>query len=268
MNALVRDFYHTTAKEGEPVFHSVLFLSECKKSWEEVKTKCACLPRGWYELCQLPAEDRIIFTRDYWIDRLPYHPVFCAFLSSFFARLDDVGAVLCQESPSAPWRAEMVYSLKGDQSFFRGRPPCDEEDLDALKAHLSIPLPRDYLAFLEIHNGFGKLSEMGLLGAKELITTKQRLLDAWLSNDRALTQGGRLVDPSLLIPFFSFFGTESYQCFYADWYPGNEMGNVYLSGIDYTVSDCSDRNEWSDQLAFPTFLDWMAFYMEGKAQER
>ena len=49
------------------------------------------------------------------------------------------------------------------------------------------------------------------------------------------------------------------------WYPGSEMGNVYLSGIDYTISDYRDRKEWADRLAFPTFLDWLAFYLEGNS---
>lgn len=268
MNALVQEFYHTSGKEGDPVFDSVIFLSESKESWEGAKAMCGDLPRGWYELSRLPVIDRISFTRDFWMDRLPYHPSFIKFAPEFFFRLDDVGVVLSRESKGAPWIAEMVYSLKENRSFFRGLPPCQKEDLEDLKAVLNLTLPRDYLSFLEIHDGFGKLSELGLLKAKQVISVREKLIDAVLSNERPLMQGGRVVDPSLLIPFFTSFGTESYQCFFADWYPGNEMGNVYLSGIDYTVSECSDRKEWSDQLAFPTFLDWMAFYMEGNSQER
>src|SRR5690606_26112901 len=121
------------------------------------------LPRGWYELSRLPVFDRILFTRDFWMDRLPYNPTFAKFAPEFFSKLDDVGVVLSRESKSAPWIAEMVYSLKENRSFFRGLPPCQKEDLEDLKAVLNLPLPRDYLSFLEIHDGFGKLSELGLL---------------------------------------------------------------------------------------------------------
>lgn len=268
MNALVQEFYHTSGKKDDPVFDSVLFLSESKESWENARARCGGLPRGWYELSRLTCSDRIAFTRDFWIDRLPYHPSFYKFVSDFFAKLDDVGVILSRESKGAPWIAEMIYSLKENRSFFRGSPPCNEEELDDLKAAIGVLLPRDYLSFLEIHNGFGKLSELGLLTARQVVKVREQLMDSLLLSEKPLKQGGRIVDPGSLIPFFASFGTESYQCFFSDWYPGSEMGNVYLSGIDYTLSECSNPKEWFDQLAFPTFLDWMAFYMEGNSQER
>ncbi len=268
MNALVRGFYQTSGKEGESFFHSVLFLSESEESWEKARARCADLPRGWYELCRLPIVDRISFIRDFWLGRLPYHPSFWKVLNDFFAKLDDVGVVLSQASANSPWNAEMVYSLKENRSFFRGPPPCKEEDLEELKAAANIMLPRDYLSFLHIHDGFGKLTELGLLKARQAVRAKEKLMNALISNERALMNEGKVVDPSSLIPFFESFGTDSYQCFFADWYPGNEMGNVYLSGIDYTISYCTDPKEWSDQLAFPSFLDWLAFYIEGNSQEQ
>ncbi len=268
MNALVREFYQTSGKEGESVFHSVLFLSESEESWEAASAKCAELPRGWYELCCLPTVDRISFTREFWTGRLPYQPAFCKVLSDFFTKLEDVGVVLSKTSPGAPWNAEMVYSLKENRSFFRGPPPCKDEDIEQLKMIANVMLPRDYLSFLRIHNGFGKLSELGLLKASQAIRMKEKVMNFLLSNERPLMHRGRVVDPASLIPFFESFGTESYQCFFADWYPGNEMGNVYLSGIDYTISDCADPKEWADQLAFPSFLDWLAFYLEGNSQEQ
>ena len=41
------------------------------------------------------------------------------------------------------------------------------------------------------------------------------------------------------------------------------MGNVYLSGIDYTLSDVSDKKAWAENLAFPTFSEWLAYYLRG-----
>ena len=74
---------------------------------------------------------------------------------------------------------------------------------------------------------------------------------------------GRMIDPENLIPFYEDYGLNSFQCFFADWYPNSEMGNVYLSGINYTISDTSDRRNWSEVKAFPHFLGWLVDYLEG-----
>ena len=263
MNTLVRDFYRTGSPEA---LHAVLFLTELEEKWEEISQKSSALPRGWFELCRLPLADRIEFVRDFWLNLLPYHPSFHLFLTEFFDKLEDVGVVLSQSKKEAPWTVEIVYSLKDDRSFFRGLPPCQECDLEELKS-LVFPLPRDYLSFLRIHNGFGKLSELGLLGIDQVKEAKERLMNQLLAAERPLMVGNRSIDPNSLIPFYESYGLDSYQCFFADWYPGNEMGNVYLSGIDYTISDYMDRKGWADQLAFPTFLEWLAFYLEGNSLE-
>lgn len=265
MNPLAQEFYQTSGKEEGSFFHSAIFLPDSSESWDQVKEKCPSLPRGWYELSRLVPTDRISFTRDFWMDRMVNYPAFCRFLLDFFARLDDVGVVLAQTSQGAPWIAEKVYSLKENRSFFRGLLPGSDSDIEELKCSAGVHLPRDYLSFLHIHNGFGKLSELGLMSTAQAIEAREELLNSLLSNEKHLMHRGRVVDPKSLIPFFKSFGVESYQCFFAEWYPGSEMGNVYLSGIDYTMSDCASRNEWVDQLAFPTFLDWMTFYLEGNS---
>ena len=75
--------------------------------------------------------------------------------------------------------------------------------------------------------------------------------------------GGKGVDPGALIPFYETLGLDSFQCFYRDWYPGSEMGNVNFSGMDSKVSELTDKNNWNDNLAFSTFSEWLAFYMQG-----
>ncbi len=264
MNTLVRDFYRAKEDE-ESLFRLVTFLSDSPDSWMEVNRKSAKLPRGWFELCRLPCEDRIEFVRDFWLNLLPYHPSFHIFLTEFFDKLDDVGVVLTQTSAEAPWVVEMIYSLKDNSSFFRGLPPCSESDLNELKSSIALPLPRDYLAFLRIHNGFGKLSDLGLMRVDQVIISQKHLQDQFLWGERSLKMGNQAIDPGSLIPFFELYGLGSYQCFFNEWYPGSEMGNVYLSGIDYTISDYRDRKEWADHMAFPTFLDWLAFYLEGNS---
>jgi hypothetical protein len=256
MNALVREFYRTN-------FHQVVFLTETKEDWHAAKKRWDLLPRGWFELSQLDFTDRIAFTRDFWLTRIPYHPRFHPFLEEFFNQLDDVGVVAGQMKEEGPWTLELVYSMGGNKSFFRGSLPCNEEAIDELKRSIHANLPHDYLAFLRMHNGFGKLSELGLLDTEEVVSTRRRLIDQLLRYEQPLLMDVHPVDPGSLIPFFEFFGLSSYQCFFTDWYPGNEMGNVYLSGIDYTISDYTDRREWADNLAFSTFLEWLVFYLEG-----
>ena len=256
MNRLVQEFYQT---QGESPFAAVLSLANCQKSWEELQTLSPRLPRGYFELSRLSAEDRVVFTRDFWLNLLPYHPSVHPRLIEFFAQLDDVAPMLCQLRKSGEWTVEMVYSLRGDRSFFRGRLPASEGEVDELIQELPLCLPNDYLSFLRIHNGFGKLSEWGVLAIQEVQDKKRELEAMLLQLDRFA------VDPSSLIPFYESPLGASWQCFYADWYPGSEMGNVYLSGIDYTISDYTDRKEWADQFAFPTFLEWLVTFLEGRS---
>jgi len=262
MNQLVLQYYQGKKKE-EPSFYATEFLAESESSWEDIKNKAKDIPRGWVELCRLSLEDRILFMRDFWLDRLPYHPKFHDFLLNFFAKLDDLGVVLSQYKEGDSWVAEMVYSVKDDTTFFRGLPPCLEEGIEELKSILVVSLPRDYLSFLRIHNGFGKLSELELVKSEYISDLKRHIENQLLQREEPVLLNDRIVDPMALIPFYESYGLSSYQCFFADWYPGNEMGNVYFSGIDYTISDYTDKKEWLDQLAFPTFLDWFAFYLEG-----
>lgn len=265
VNALVQEFYRTSKKKGEPPFNAVFFLTEENYLWEETKKKVPGLSRGWFELCKLPASDRIDFTRDFWLDRLPYQPRVHSRLLEFFHGLDDVAVVCSQAKEGDPWKAEMVYSMQENRSFFRGCPSCKEEEIDELQIAVNANLPHDYLAFLRIHNGFGRLSDLGLLNCDDVIEAKRNLMDRLLRAENPLMLNEQPIDPSALIPFFELFGLDSYQCFFTDWYPENEMGNVYLSGIDDTISDYTDRKEWADHLAFPTFLEWLSFYLEGNS---
>jgi hypothetical protein len=264
MNNLAREFYRADGKI-EPVFQGTLLLSEKEIGFDEACKMCPDLPRGWFELCRLSLDDRIEFVRDFWLNFLPYHPSFHLFLWDFFQKLDDIDIVLVQAAQNAPWSSEMVYSLKDNRSFFRGLAPAKESDVDELKNAISIPLPRDYLSFLRIHNGFGKLSEIGLLRVDQVVDAKQRLMDQFLWAEKPLRVGNQDIDPGALIPFYESFGLGSYQCFFNDWFPVSEMGNVFLSGIDYTISDYTDRKGWADQMAFPTFLDWLSFFLEGNS---
>lgn len=261
MNSLARKFFTSSKENG---FCAIRFLTdEPNCSWEEISRIAYDIPRGWFELSRISSQDRVEFTRDFWLDRLPYHPSAHPAFFEFFERLDDVALLLVQRMEGEPMDVELVYSLADDSSFFRGRPPINDFECAELLGELDVNLPRDYVSFLKIHNGFGKLSEMGLLELQEMRDTKRRLLDLFLKSDKRLKAGAKEVDPSGLFPFYEALGLSSFQCFYSDWYPGSEMGNVYFSGIDYTISDVSQKRAWVENLAFPTFSEWLSYYLQG-----
>ncbi|OGN55207.1 MAG: hypothetical protein A3D96_04620 [Chlamydiae bacterium RIFCSPHIGHO2_12_FULL_44_59] len=261
MNLMGQKFFRANKEHS---FKEVIWLSERNDlSWEVLDRIAYNLPRGWYELSRVSSKDRIEFTRDFWLDRLPYHPRAHPMFFEFFERLDDVAVVLTRHIKDEPMEAELVYSFADNSTFFRGRPPCSDSDIQETLAEIKLNLPRDYLSFLKIHNGFGKLSEMGVLEVQEIADANRRVIELVLKADRHLKSAEKSVDPGALVPFFEALGLSSFQCFYADWYPGSEMGTVYLSGIDYTISDLRDKNTWVDFRAFPTFSEWLAFYLQG-----
>jgi len=259
MNSLARQFYE---KGNESNFQEVLFLSEDRyASWTEIAEKAPDFPRGWFELSRISPEERVEFIRDFWFDLLPYHPYAQSAIAEFFSRVDDVAPIIARKDDEL--QPEMVYSFADNSTFFRGLPPATEEDLREFRREIGLPLPRDYLSFNRLHNGFGKLSEIGVLKIEDVGVARQRVKDLLFNAEKSVRSNGRPVDPGSLIPFYETYGLSSFQCFYADWYPGSEMGNVYLSGVDYTISDTSDRKSWAENLAFPTFLEWLAYYLEG-----
>lgn len=261
MNSLVRKFF--SRSEETPFKESIFLSEEPNANWEEISKKAPDLPRGWFELSRVSPQDRVEFTRDFWLDRIPYHPSAHPAFFEFFEQLDDVAVVIMRLKEDEPFMSELVYSLADNSTFFRGKPPCKESELDELKHEIELTLPHDYLSFARIHNGFGKLSEMGLLEIEEIAHAKRRVMDLLIQTDKRVKSGDLDVDPGALIPFYEALGLASFQCFYTDWYPGSEMGNVYLSGIDYTLSDVSDKKAWTENLAFPTFSEWLAYYLQG-----
>lgn len=143
MNSLVRNFF---AGKEEIAFKEVIFLSEEPGAqWEEISKKAPDLPRGWFELSRVSAQDRIDFTRDFWLDRIPYHPSAHPAFFEFFEQLDDVGVVLSRRKDGVPFVSELVYSLADNSTFFRGRPPCKDREIEELKNEIEERLPQDFL---------------------------------------------------------------------------------------------------------------------------
>jgi hypothetical protein len=261
MNSQIRDFFRVDGSH-DPHFKEVRFLSEEPDlCWEDIEG--TGLSRGWFELSRVSMEDRVEFSREFWLSRFSFHPTATKILVEFFDKLDDVAVLVCRQTDEEPWSAELVYSLGDNSCFFRGRPPADEEEIDWAKKQFTQELPHDYWTFFHLHNGFGKLTELGLLPLEDLEDARARLISACLKDDKTLRMGEAWLDPHSLFPFYEEYGVGSFQCFNAEWYPGSEMGNVYFSGIETTISDISDRKTWIENLAYPTFLEWLTAFLEG-----
>jgi hypothetical protein len=265
MDTHVEKFYRQFSDETpKGVFHKVVALHEAPdSSWQELSRTVPALPRGWFELSQLKSEERIAMLRDFWLTKLPFCPHIVERLDPFFNKLDDIGIYLIQKRFDDPWKAELVYSLKDDGGFFRGGPPAQEEQLyDLQKLFPEVILPEDYVAFLTIHNGFSKATDTGLISTDQF-EERYRVYEALFAPDEIpTTTCGKPVNPHSLIPFYESFGMPYYQCFWTDWWPESEMGNVYLNGISKQISSVECAHPDTDQMAFKTFSDWLFFYLE------
>jgi hypothetical protein len=245
-------------------YHKVIALHEAPDI--DFETLCRLVPdlnKGWYELAILDTPDRIDFVRDYWIDQLPYYQGFSEFITRFFNNVDDVGIFLTQKKFEDPFIASIIYSLKGGNGFYRGGSPATDEQINRLQnAFQGSMLPADYVSFLRIHDGFWKTTDCtGLCRAEQMPEINSRFQQQ--INDRIiLTSDGKEVDPTSLIIFYESFGLPFYQCFWKDWYPQGEMGNVYFSGNNNTILFSEEGGTKTENLAFPTFLDWLMFYLE------
>lgn len=259
------DYYRPYSEQHpDGHFHKVIPLHEAPDiDWKEISKQVPTLPRGWYELSRLSKEDRRDFTRDFWISKMPYHAKFTEFLVSFFESLDDIGVFIVQRKFEDPFEVHLVYSLSEDGGFFHGDiPAASDEILLMQKEFINYSFPLDYVAFLEIHNGFAKWTDTGITKIGKLKESYQAFQTMLANEEPLYTSKKEQIDPKTLIPFYESFGMPFFQCFWAEWYPEEEMGNVYYSGLTKSISDvhCADCS--TETMAFPTFTDWFMFYLE------
>lgn len=245
-------------------FHAVIPLHEKPDfDWKWVQEIAPQLHRGWYELARLEIRDRIDFMRDFWMAKFVDSPKFCLFVEEFFKTVDDLGIFLTQRTYDDPFEPQCVYSLSGNSGFYHGNPPITEEEKTALQNHFpDFILPEDYLRFLQIHNGFYKQTDSGVFKSTcmpEKQMTFKRLLE---EGEPVRTSKGTLVNPKSLIPFYQSFNMPFFQCFWGEWYPDQEMGNVYFSGSTNTITDSTQLGVGAETMSFETFTDWLIFYLE------
>lgn len=266
MDRHIQDFYRKCSDDTPAGhFHSVICLRKEKgTSFESLVEKCPTLCRGWYELDRLSAADRIEFTKEFWISKLPFQPRMDVFLEKFFSRIDDISTYLVQSKFDDPYEPHLVYSLKEGNGFFRGHSGATEGSLLALKqAFPEVIFPEEYLAFLQIHNGFCKTTDSGIIKLEEVKPTYDYLQKLIASKEEVIKAGAEVINPLKLIPFYMSFGMPFFQCFYTEWYPKSEMGNVYYSGSTNSISNLRAIKKSSDEnMAFTTFANWLMFYLE------
>lgn len=265
MDPYVSEYYRKPTSEiPNSHFHQVFVLHDEDWGWEDLKDKVVELPRGWFELAQLPAQDRIEFIKDFWLTKMPFNPRLEPFLENFFRGIDDVGIFIVQRKLNDPFEVHMIYSLKNGKGFFRGFPPADESKILKLKQEFSgIIFPEDYLVFLQIHNGFSKTTDQtGIFCSETMRGAFERFQQFIEKQDGTLLSGKKAVDPKDLIPFYESFGMPFFQCFWTEWYPEEEMGNVYYSSATNAISCIAANDTSTENMAFATFSDWLMFYLE------
>jgi hypothetical protein len=262
----VLDYYsHFSDQAPSGHFYDVIPLHDgVNLTLDQVRLKVPGFCRGWYELAHLKREDRLEFLRDFWLSKLPFHKDLKSAISNFFSSLDDIGIFISCKDKKDPYIAEMIYSRKNGGGFFRGALPATEEDLNRLKVEFSgFFFPKDYLAFLEIHNGFSKATDVtGITPIKQMKELYLELQEMLIERDISLKFKGKPVEPKALIPFYESFGMPFFQCFLADWRPLNQIGNVYFSANTLEISDLDKGAKGEESLAFQTFFDWLVFYLD------
>lgn len=265
MDDHVAEYYsHFSDTTPSGNFYDVVPLHETPFSLEQVRRKVPKFCKGWYELSRLNKADRLEFLRDFWLSKLPFHPDLKSTVLNFFSSLDDIGIFLVCKEPDEPYIAEMVYSRKNGGGFFRGSLPATEEDLARFKVEFpDFFFPTDYLAFLQIHNGFSKATDVtGITPLKEMKDLYLDFQEMFIEENLSLKFRGKSVEPRSLIPFYESFGMPFFQCFLAEWRPRNEMGNVYFSANTLQISDLKPGAKGAESLAFEAFFEWLAFYLD------
>ncbi len=266
MDRHVKEYFSSgSEKNPEAHFLKVIVLHDAPDAdFDLIARSLPANCRGWMELAQLPTIDRIELVKEFWLCKMRNHPRLVRFLVSFFDTIDDIGIYITQKHHNEPLDCHMVYSLPNDTGFYRGKLPAEENDLLQIQDKFSEwVLPSDYLAFLQVHDGFAKATDCtGITSSVKLIPAYDKFQAYLDQQDPLFTTSGRAVDSKSLIPFYESYGMPFYQCFWGEWHPESEMGNVYYSGLTNSIIDPEGELGSAEQMAFPTFADWLVFYLE------
>ena len=259
MNRSVFEYY----QKKDSLFEDVIILEEDSNfAFEDVQKLIPYFPKAWYELTKLNLVDRIEFSRDFCLKTLPYSPHIYQLIYDFFLKLEDLSIIMTKKSNQPNYLVELVYSVDNESTFFRGQPPLDIDSINAVNRKFNDVLPRDFLDFCKIHNGFAKNADTGIIGAQNIFEVTKHMQDLLSGQQKTLHCRDQAINVKDLIFFYQSYEKIDFQCFYLGWYPIKEIGNVYYSYVDSTISNYHDKKACNENLAFETFLDWLMFYLE------
>jgi len=258
MHPAVSSFYQKKDQNNKSAFADIIFLNE-KSSFDELKKVAPTLPRGWFELLFLDNRDRIDFVKQFWQAKLLYNVKTHETLIKFFQRVDDIYVVLTRDINQEYFEANLVYSTINEKVFFRAKPPLTDEEISYISNRFFNFLPRDFLSFLKVHNGFAKTNDIGILDATALSEFTLFFIQEISSKGKVIKCGDESINPQSLIPFYQS-NDFNFQCFYLDWYPSISIGNLFYSSRENSLSDY--HNSFNDNMSFFTFFDWLIFYIE------
>ncbi len=260
MNKSIFEYYQKNSDSG---FVDVIIVDEkISKTFEELKECTYTFPKAWYELSKLQITDKIEFSRDFCLKTLPYSPDIYPLIYDFFINLDDIFVVMTKKANNQKYLVELVYSIQNNSTFFRGKPPLEGELIRYVNSQFNDILPSDFLAFLKIHNGFAKNGDSGIIEAENIFDVTNYMIELIENQKKVIFSNQKIIDPNDLIFFYQSYQRMDFQCFYSRWVPYLEIGNVYYSYNDDSISNFNDKTTWAENLAFPTFLDWLIFYLE------
>lgn len=256
----MNEFVHRRFSPECTDYDEVIALHESgSQTLSSLQLLCPSLPKGWFELAQLSFEDRIEFISLTWKKALSMLPHMEDFITAFFGEMEDIGIYLCKRE--GEWEARMVYSMGDGENYFQGRPPASDVEIAKVSELLDFPFPEDYIAFLKIHNGFARDTDIGVFPVQMMRSERQVLQVGIRDEELHLLYRGDAVDTEALFPFYRSRDLRIYQCFFTKWLVGDVPGNVYCSLSEGYLSDFQNGEESLETLAFPTFLDWISFYV-------
>ncbi|MBN2479407.1 MAG: hypothetical protein JXA94_04190, partial [Parachlamydiales bacterium] len=207
-------------------------------------------------------EDRIEFSRDFVLKTLPYVPMVYSFIYDFFHNLQDINVILTKKNKEDKFLATLVYSLNNNDTFFIGYPPANQDTIDQVNFEFNNLLPEDFLTFSKIHSGFKKNEDSGIFPLEMLKTAYDEFQIIASSKQASIRVANSFIDSKSLIPFYQSYSKDNFQCFFSQWFPKGNIGNVYYDGSDNTISDYQNFMLQHEDLAFESFLDWLIFYLD------
>jgi len=217
-------------------------------SYENALKKAPTLPKGWYELARFSKKQRVEWIRALWAQVLPQ-----------FTMKDAIEKVDLEIHARKP---VLKYMVSGE--LYWGAPPATMPQIARVGEVIDCDFPPDFCAFYQIHNGFFKEGESGILPLQKLRQAHNVLSVHITQLEKEMLFRGEKVNPMALVPFYEKRDGKIYQCFFKPWKVEGQMGNVQCALDEgYLADPQGSKSEMRDP-AFETFTGWLNDYVESE----